>query len=86
MAQLYFQAEEKLKEEFLISSPSLSCLIYLIGRNFDGQKFRQKKFFGRKKFRQTEFSAPTRNFGSFVRRKFFVGFLFPHSIDKNNMF
>ena len=42
---------------------------YLIGQHFGGQNFRW-----------TKFSAPSWNFGSFVRRNFFIGFLFPHTI------
>ena len=36
-------------------------------------------------FRRTKFSAPNRNFGSFVRQNFFIGFLFPHTIHKKNV-
>ena len=43
----------------------LSDLKYLIGQNFGGQNYRR-----------TKFPAPSRNFGSFVRRNFFIGFLF----------
>ena len=45
-----------------------SVKIYLIGQNFGGQKFRRTKFFG------------GQNFGSFVQRKFFIGFLFPYTL------
>ena len=39
-----------------------------------------------KNFWRTKFSAPSQIFGSFVRRNFFIGFLFPHIIHKKNMF
>ena len=47
---------------------------YLIGQHFGGQNFRR-----------TKFSAPSRNFGSFFRRYFFIGLLFPHTIHKKNI-
>ena len=37
-------------------------------------------------FRRTKFSAPSQNFGTFVRRNVFIGFLFPPTIHKKNMF
>ena len=40
----------------------------------------------RTKFWRTKFSAPSRNFGSFARRNFFIGFLFPHTIHKKICF
>ena len=40
----------------------------------------------RTKFWRTKFSAPSRNFGSFVWRNFFISFLFRHTIQKKNMF
>ena len=49
-------------------------------------KFRRTKFSAAKNFRRTKFSAPSPIFGSFVRRNFFIGFLFPHIIHKKNMF
>ena len=54
--------------------PEIMCLKgffrYLIGQNFGGQKLSADKI-----FRRTKFSAPTWNFGNFVRRKFFIKFL-----------
>ena len=47
-------------------------------------KFRRTKFSADKIFRRTKFSAASRNFGSFVQRNFFTGFLFSHTIHKKN--
>ena len=53
----------------------IGTIEYLIGQNF-----------GEQDFRRTKFSAPSRNFGSFVQLIFFIGFLFTHTIHKQNMF
>ena len=49
-------------------------------------KFWRKKILAEKKFRRTKFLEATRNFGSFVRWKFFIGFSLPHTICKKNTF
>ena len=49
-------------------------------------KFRRTKFSAAKIFRRTKLSAPAQNFGSFVRLKFFLGFLFPNTFYKKIFF